>query len=93
MCSIMLNGVFIVIVTFFTLLHSFHAHSEHVGCHLLFYGCAECCYPSGSGEPWRAFEQGYSIELGLGMINLAVGLSLIREVWLAEKGFIVSWDI
>lgn len=46
-----------------------------------------------SVEPWRAFEQGYGIELGSGTINLAVGLSLIREVWLAEKEFIISWDI
>lgn len=76
----LLDYIFIVIATFFILLlHSFHTHPKYTAYHLLFYGWAPYFHPSGNGEPWRAFEQGCDMELGSGMINLAVGLSLMTR--------------
>ena len=76
----LLDYIFAVIVTFFTLLlHSFHTCPKYIAYHLLVYGRAQGFHPSGNGEPWRAFEQGCDMGLGSGMINLAVGLSLMTR--------------
>lgn len=77
----LLDYIFIVIATFFILLlHSFHTHPKYTAYHLLLHGAGPVLlHPSGNGEPWRAFEQGCDMELGSGMINLAVGLSLMTR--------------